>query len=108
MSTPESEALNAVCEYLHMQGYFFFRVNNVGIFDPTKNIHRKMPKWCVKGISDVMVIHRGKTYYIEVKSATGKLSPDQEAFQAMVEENDGDYYIARGVEDIQRIFPHRA
>lgn len=106
--TPESAALDAVCEYLHRQGYFFFRVNNVGIFDPTKKIHRKSPKWCIKGVSDVMVVWKSQTFFIEVKSDTGKLSPDQKAFEAMVEENGCAYHVVRGVEDIQRLFPHRA
>ena len=107
-NTPEGQVTEVVCEYLHLQGYYFFRVNNVGVFDPTKGVHRSLPKWAVKGVSDLIVVHGGKTYFIELKSATGKLSPDQELFQAMIENNDCDYFVVRSLEDIQRIFPRHA
>ena len=107
-STPEGLALNAVCEYLHMQGYSFFRVNNGGVYDPTKDIMRRPAKWTVKGVSDLIVIWKGQTFFIEVKSSVGKLSADQEAFCAMIEDNGCDYHVVRGVEDIQRIFPRHA
>ena len=106
--TPESSVMDAVCEYLHMMGYFFFRVNNVGVYDPVKKIHRKLPKWAIKGVSDLIVVWRGQTFFIELKAPKGKLSPDQEAFQASVENNDGDYHVVRSVEDIQQLFPRRA
>jgi len=108
MSTPESNVLDAVCEYLHKQGHFFFRVNNVGVYDTVKGIHRTPPKWAMKGVSDVILVWKGKTYFIEIKSPVGKLSPDQIAFQAHVEDNDVDYFVVRSIDEIMRLFPNRA
>lgn len=106
-SASESQILDAVCEYLHMMGYFFFRVNNTGLYDPTKKTMRKLSKWSMKGVSDLMVVFNGTVYFIEVKSASGRQSPDQQAFQAMVESNDCDYFIVRSVDDIASIFRKR-
>lgn len=73
-----------------------------------------MPRWGMKGVSDIIVVHRGEVYFIEVKkpktdkSAKTYQSPDQKAFQAMVESNDGNYHVVRSYEDIKAVFPFRA
>ena len=46
----------------------------------------------------------GRIVCIEVKSAKGKLSPDQEAFKQNIEANGGIYILARSVEDVQKVW----
>ena len=104
----EKDVMNACCEYLHYQKYFFFRVNNVGVFDSAKGVHRTPTKWSMKGVSDIIVLWRGQMYFIEFKSTIGKQSPEQEAFEAMAEDNGGTYHIVRSANDIELIFPNHA
>lgn len=108
MSTPEGNVLNAVCEYLHLRGYFFFRLNNVGVFDPVKKVHRSLPKWSIRGVPDLLIVWKGQVFFIEVKAPKGIQSPEQKAFEAMIEENDCDYHLVRSVDDIANLFPKRA
>lgn len=54
---------------------------SVGIFDPAKGIYRKnRSRWTAKGTSDILGIYKGKMLCLEVKSATGRASPEQKAF----------------------------
>ena len=101
--TPEGAVLSACCEYLEYNKYFFFRTNNGAIFDPTRGIHRAFPKWCVKGVSDLILLYRGKTYFLEVKSLEGKQSEDQKKFQANVEANGCPYHIIRSSDDLIKL-----
>lgn len=46
-----------------------------------------------KGVLDVWILHRGKTYVIELKAPTGKLSPSQIGFIARLEREDIPYLV---------------
>lgn len=52
------------------------------------------------GQPDIQGCLRGRWIGIEVKSATGKLRPEQEAFRKRIEEAGGAYIIARNWEDV--------
>lgn len=48
---------------------YFWRNNNVGVFDKAKNIYRKpSSQFAPKGVSDILGVHKGKFVAIEVKS----------------------------------------
>lgn len=75
--------------------------NNVGVLRD----HQGRPVrygLCV-GSSDIIGIYRGRFVAIEVKTDSGRLSPDQEKFLQAVSENGGIAGIARGVEDIKKL-----
>lgn len=99
--TPEGNVLEAVCEYLAARRHFFFRINNVGIFDAKKELWRSMPKYSMKGVADVFVLDDGVPVFVEVKSAKGTQSPEQKEFAALVEDNGGAYVLARSINDLQ-------
>ncbi len=46
-----------------------------------------------KGVLDVWILHRGKTYVIELKSPGGKLSPSQVGFIARLGREDIPYLV---------------
>lgn len=96
----ENVVVKAVCEYLEAKRYFFWRQNNVGVFDPVRKIHRKMPKWARKGVPDVMALVNGIPYYIECKLNT-KQSKEQKEFEADVVKNGGVYILARSSDDLR-------
>lgn len=47
-----------------------------------------------RGVADLYVTGRGVTCWVEMKSATGKQTKEQAAFQRAVEENGGRYLLA--------------
>lgn len=102
-STPESIVLREVCEYLESTGVTFWRQNNIPVFDPRQGLFRKMPKWCIKGVPDIIVLRNGIIHFIEVKAPKGVLSPDQKKFKIMVEKEGAMYFVVRSKRDIQTI-----
>ena len=108
-NTPEGQVLQAVCEYLEAERYWFFRINNIPVYDPRKKCFHKMPKYSVKGVSDILLLHKGQSIFIEVKvpkTATTKKtyqSKEQKEFMKNVIKNGCVYLVARSVEDISDI-----
>ena len=57
-----------------------------------------------RGMSDIMgVLKDGRTLAIEVKSATGRMRPGQEAFLATIRQAGGVAGVCRSVEDAQAL-----
>lgn len=98
-SASEANIQDAILEYLTRKGYTCWRQNSVGVWDG-RGFYRKPPKYSVNGISDIIVLSSGKAYFIEVKSAKGKVSDDQVLFKEFVERAGCEYMIARSIDDI--------
>lgn len=98
--TPESLVMRAIGEYLEYKRYTFWRQNNFATFDVTKHIHRAMPKYSLKGVSDFILLKNGKVYFIEAKAPKGVQSPEQKKFRAQVEEAGAVYILARSLDDL--------
>ncbi len=98
----ESEAgiQNTICEYLQRKGYSFWRQNTGGIYDVKQSRFRALPKFSVKGVSDIILLSGGKAYFIEVKSEKGIQSEDQKLFREFVERAGCEYLLARSLEDV--------
>lgn len=58
----------------------------------------------IKGQADIsgILAPAGRRVEIECKSATGRQSPEQKRWQAMIESLGGIYVLARSVEDVER------
>lgn len=96
----ESDIQNLILDWLNKNRIFSFRVNNVGVYDPVKNIYRQLGKFSLKGISDIMgVLPDGRFLAIEVKTKTGKVSKDQNAFIHKVNKTGGLAFVSRSLED---------
>lgn len=81
----------------------FWRNNSVGVFDPRKRIFRKPSlKYSIKGVSDILGIWKGRPLAIEVKSKTGRPSPDQIEFINKFKDKGGIAFIARSIEDCEK------
>lgn len=100
--TPESIVLESLCEYLSYRGFFFWRNNNAPIFDGGKMVFRRMPAFARKGISDIILLTKGRAIFIEAKSPKGVQSPDQKQFQADVEKAGCEYLLARSIDDLKK------
>ena len=112
--TPETPILREICEYLDLKGYLFWRQNNIAVYDPKIKKHRKMPKYSMYGVSDILVLYKGQSLFIEVKIPKGidedgveqkktYQSKEQKEFQKKVEENGCMYLVVRSLEDISDI-----
>ena len=61
----------------------------------------------VRGQADLTGILRGGIRLeIEIKSPTGRQSPDQRNFQQLIERFGGIYVLARSVQDVRRALAH--
>lgn len=64
-----------------------------------------------KGLPDIVCIYRGQTYWIEVKSEKGKLSPQQQEFLRNWSQCGGHAFVARSIDDVIKYFkehpPHK-
>jgi hypothetical protein len=59
---------------------YAWKNHTTGIFDPRRGVFRKLGGYAIKGVSDIIGIYKGKMLCLEVKSATGKLRPEQQKF----------------------------
>ena len=99
----ESDIQSAICDYLAYRKHFFYRNNNTPVYDPTRKAFRAMPKYTPKGIADIIVVHVGRPYFLEVKRPGMYQSPEQKDFQAHAEEAGALYAVVRSIEDTQAL-----
>lgn len=104
MATPEGLIQSAICEYLALKKYFFFRTNNTPVFDRKLNNgyggYRSQGKWAQPGLADILLLKDGTLYGIEVKTPKGKQSADQMLFEKRIQSHGGIYVVARSVDDV--------
>lgn len=84
-------------------------IDTQGIFDrKTRTFRPKRPNvgsLFVRGVSDLIVLHKHYgVLCIECKSAVGRLSDKQLEFKKAIEAIGYKFYIARSVEDVEKIF----
>lgn len=100
--TPEQLVKNTIMSWLNAQPQcFVFPVHTVGIYDPIKKIYRRPHKHHVNGVSDIIGIYRGVPLAIEVKSAKGRVSEEQNKFLTRWHDEGGIAIIARSIDDVQ-------
>lgn len=91
---------NAILDYLAARDVFAWKVKSVGTFDVKEGRFRRPSKRYKKGVSDILGIYMGKPLAIEVKSAKGKLSPDQRVFLNEFRVRGGIAILARSTKDV--------
>lgn len=99
----EKETENAIMEFLWWNKIYSWRNNNTPIFDPERKLFRKMPKWGLKGTSDILgILKDGRFLAIEVKSAKGVVSQEQKDFIKNINDNGGKAFVARSIDDVRK------
>jgi len=101
--TPEGAVRNLVCSYLTRLNIFFWLHDSVGIFDPkTKRFRKNHSPYRIKGVSDILgILPNGRLLAIELKSATGRLTPEQKHFLEQVNARGGLAFMARSIDDVK-------
>lgn len=97
----ERDILNTIMQYLWYNKIMAWRNNTTGVYDPTKKIFRKMPKYTRKGVPDIIGIYKGRFLGIEVKQPGKYPSKEQREFIAEAQENGGIAFVARSLEDVK-------
>lgn len=106
----ESDLIREIGDYMAERKIFFWRVNNGSVFGRSndgKMRFRALPKYCRRGVPDIIAIINGDFVGLEVKRPLGKRggkagkeqSPHQVEFALLTTENGGFYYTVRSVED---------
>lgn len=78
-----------------------YRINNVGVWDAEKQLHRKGNT--ERGLPDIVACMHGLFVAIEVKAGKDKQSSWQQARQFEIEKSNGLYFVVRETNDIARI-----
>jgi penicillin-binding protein-related factor A (putative recombinase) len=104
-SMTEKEIENEILMFLNLlPGCKAWKNQSVGIFDPVKGIYRKnRSRWTAKGTSDILGIYKGKMLCLEVKSASGRASPEQKQFIEEMNELGAIAGIVRSWQDAERL-----
>lgn len=101
----ENDIQNAICEYLALKKYFFWRQNTAPTiqFTEGKAQFRRMPKYALKGVPDIIVVGEGEVIFLEVKRPKGKLSEFQIEFQNKCKERNVAYHVVYSIDDVMKI-----
>ena len=79
-----------------------YRINNVGIWDEKKQIHRRANTQ--KGIFDVSAIIKGRAAWFEIKAGYDKPSRDQLIFQQEVISAGGIAEFVKSTDEFLKLF----
>ena len=94
---------------LQLELICFYRNNyqrkGLGVIIPVPNEYTYKDKSAVieKGASDLIVIMKGRTIFVENKSKKGSQSPDQIEFQKKVESLGYQYHVCKSLEQFKTI-----
>jgi len=80
-----------------------YRINNVGVWDAAKQIHRAGNT--EKGLPDIFAILRGRAVAIEVKAGKDRLSEYQKARAQEIERAQGVYLVVHSTDEFLNWLP---
>ena len=96
----EKEIEVQILHYLVGRQILAFKVERQGTFDPRKGVFRRKTGVWKKGVSDIIGIYRKRPLAIEVKSAKGRLMPEQNDFILEWRSEGGFAFVARSLDDV--------
>ena len=91
----EGEIQKEIVDYLEAAGWLVFRMNSGKV---RYNVYMNK-----KGTPDLFVVRRGKAYWFEVKTATGKLSEAQKLRHRELEEHGQKVKTVRSLDDVLEV-----
>jgi hypothetical protein len=96
----ESDVLRQCLDYLQIKGILAWRSNQIPARTKTGGYRKFVGR---KGVADILgCLDDGRLLAVEVKSATGKLKPEQELFLSAVRDRGGVALVIRDVTELQR------
>jgi hypothetical protein len=109
---PEKKVEMEILGWLRAANFACWKVDRQGTYDPIRKVFRKNHNpYKIKGISDIQGFIFDRGLFVEVKSETGVLSPEQRKFLAMVNNNGQIGFVARSLlgflEELAKHFPDK-
>ncbi len=100
----ETDLVNACLTLLKLRGIYSWRQNMSGIKRRDRAGREFWAAPGMRGVSDILaLLPGGRLFAIETKSATGKLTAEQQAFQDAVNHAGGYAVVVRDVSDLVSI-----
>ena len=78
---------------------FTWKCNNFGTYGKFRKAHSR---FIINGVSDILGIYQGSFLAIEVKTKTGKVSPEQQQFIDNINRLGGIAFVARSTDDVRK------
>jgi hypothetical protein len=98
--SPEGYVQSAILDYLAAKHVLAYRMNTGAV-----KLESRLVRFGVKGMADIIAFPTRcsvpAVLWIEVKSATGKQSPEQKSFEAQVRKAGHAYVVARFIDDVE-------
>ena len=99
MTHPEHQIQCAIHRFLTIEGIFHFAIPNGEKRDVRVGARLK-EEGVLPGVADLeLVLPGGQHVYVEIKTATGRLSPAQKAFREAVQGLGHSYEVWRSLDD---------
>ena len=100
----EKDIQREICDWLFKKEFFFWRSNNVPVFDKGRMQFRALPKYTPRGLPDIMIIFKGKFIALEVKVPDfWKYTEDQKLIKSKIVDNGGSYHLVTSLNQAQYI-----
>lgn len=98
----ENDIQRTICEYLQLKHYFFWRQNTQPAVQTTGGqwTFRRMGKYAMRGVPDIIIVRNGTVIFLEVKSKNGVLSDAQLEFQKNCILQNVRYHMVKSLEDV--------
>jgi len=97
---PERDVQKAIVAYLEYAGYCVAVTDRSRHWDAKGRV--RASRISMKGYPDLSLVVKGRAVFIEVKSAKGKLSPDQVKCHETLRAHGALVYVVRGVDETIR------
>ena len=96
----EKEIENNILMFLGHLGLFCWKNQSVGVYNVQRGVFmRSRNIYHIKGVSDILgLMPDGRMLAIEVKSKTGRISPEQMKFITLVNKNGGVAFVSRSIQ----------
>lgn len=101
MNHPEHDIQVCIVNYLRLCKVFCFAVPNGGLRN-IKTAAFLKKEGATAGVSDLIILTKGKCYFVEIKTKTGRQNPEQKIFQQAVELLGFEYQIWRSLADAEK------
>lgn len=93
----EADVEREIVAYLHGRGFFVAKI-------PNDALHRRHVSHAVKGMPDLIVISpSGVVWFLEVKTAAGRLTPAQKALHASLRRYGQRVKVVRCIDDVKEL-----
>lgn len=108
MSETKIKALSNKSEFtIQVEIVAFCRKNDIICFsvpnEATRNNSKYIKSGVLAGVSDLIVLNNGKTYFVELKDYKGRQSDKQKEFEKSIISQGHKYFLVRSLDEFKKI-----